>query len=184
LEYDDIRLPSLRRKHSSVSIPRRDEVLAIGHCEAEGCDSTDRLTIDHIIPLAKGGTNERVNLQCLCYSCNIIKRDRLGCVNCVGKVYPCEECRKKGPEEQTLTNWQYRVLESIQDFILEMGWSPTVDEVAMRLDMSTRQSALSILGHLCQRGVIKRNKRKKRGIRVTEKGRRVLARDRKKDVTA
>ena len=34
-------------------------------------------TIDHIIPLAKGGTHEYANVQLLCYSCNARKRDRI-----------------------------------------------------------------------------------------------------------
>lgn len=34
-------------------------------------------TIDHIVPLAKGGTNELDNLQCTCKTCNLIKHDIL-----------------------------------------------------------------------------------------------------------
>lgn len=35
----------------------------------------DQFTIDHIIPLAKGGTNELDNLQCICRCCNAMKQD-------------------------------------------------------------------------------------------------------------
>lgn len=35
-------------------------------------------TIDHIIPLAKGGTHEPANVQCAHFKCNAIKSDQLG----------------------------------------------------------------------------------------------------------
>lgn len=39
------------------------------------CGEVERLTVDHIIPLARGGNNEFRNLQLLCDSCN----NRKGC---------------------------------------------------------------------------------------------------------
>jgi 5-methylcytosine-specific restriction protein A len=33
------------------------------------------LTVDHVIPLAAGGTHERSNLRVLCRACNSRKRD-------------------------------------------------------------------------------------------------------------
>ncbi len=46
-----------------------------GYC-CQHCGATKHLTIDHIIPLAQGGTNDISNLQTLCRSCNSRKRDR------------------------------------------------------------------------------------------------------------
>jgi hypothetical protein len=34
------------------------------------CDSTENLTIDHIVPQSKGGTNTAKNVVCCCHSCN------------------------------------------------------------------------------------------------------------------
>ena len=39
------------------------------------CGTAQNLTIDHIIPLAKGGKNTLDNLQMLCESCNTEKAD-------------------------------------------------------------------------------------------------------------
>lgn len=49
-------------------------MLQKGRC-AE-CRHKKRLEIDHIIPLSKGGTNARTNLQLLCRSCNARKNAR------------------------------------------------------------------------------------------------------------
>ncbi|MBU3013933.1 HNH endonuclease [Poseidonibacter lekithochrous] len=43
-----------------------------------GCDvSFSNSSIDHIIPLSKGGTNNEDNLVLLCNKCNILKADKI-----------------------------------------------------------------------------------------------------------
>jgi 5-methylcytosine-specific restriction endonuclease McrA len=41
------------------------------------CGSRNDVHVDHIIPVSKGGTSERSNLQPLCYWCNGIKGGRI-----------------------------------------------------------------------------------------------------------
>lgn len=44
--------------------------------ECQNCGSHRDLTVDHIVPLAKGGTNDMFNLQTLCGTCNSSKGAR------------------------------------------------------------------------------------------------------------
>ena len=57
-----------------------EELLAMWrkiNTECSFCGSTEDLTVDHIIPVSRGGTNDLENLQPLCRSCNSYKKDRL-----------------------------------------------------------------------------------------------------------
>ena len=61
----------VRRKEVRDYIFNRDKYRCVG------CGSSRNLTIDHIIPLAKGGSGDISNLQTLCWDCNQRKADNL-----------------------------------------------------------------------------------------------------------
>lgn len=52
----------------SIGRKMRNEILKSGACAL--CGATEKLEIDHIVPVKKGGRTERSNLQPLCQSCN------------------------------------------------------------------------------------------------------------------
>lgn len=69
------REPQQRR----VSIPQsvRREIFERDRYRCVACESWSHLQIDHIVPVSAGGTDEPGNLQTLCRSCNMSKKDSL-----------------------------------------------------------------------------------------------------------
>lgn len=57
----------MNRRHKKLV----KETLKMNKCRY--CRAKENLTIDHKIPIARGGTDELNNLQCLCMRCNGIK---------------------------------------------------------------------------------------------------------------
>lgn len=54
-----------------IPISTRRIVFARARNQCQNCGSKHALQIDHILPLAKGGTHEPENLQVLCRNCNL-----------------------------------------------------------------------------------------------------------------
>lgn len=76
--------PKTRRKHISIKVRRRVFAKAGHQCQFESpitgtrCQEKNFLTVDHIMPLALGGTNEEVNFRCLCGPHNYSEARRMG----------------------------------------------------------------------------------------------------------
>jgi hypothetical protein len=51
-------------------------LIARDGCQCKVCGSIESLTLDHVLPLSRGGTDEPDNLQILCRSCNSRKGAR------------------------------------------------------------------------------------------------------------
>jgi len=66
---------SRRSRHISRDVRQRVWQRYSGRC-AE-CDATSYLEFDHIVPVAKGGSNSDVNVQLLCRGCNSKKSDMI-----------------------------------------------------------------------------------------------------------
>lgn len=68
-------------KRRAVSLKIRYEVFVRDSykCVVCGRDARDgvKLEVDHIHPVSKGGSNEKSNLQTLCFDCNHGKKDKV-----------------------------------------------------------------------------------------------------------
>lgn len=77
-------------KTDRINIPLsvRKYVYARDNFQCQSCGkkgAETQLNIDHIIPLAKGGSNDLSNLQTLCYQCNQAKSAR--CDRCFRRYF-------------------------------------------------------------------------------------------------
>lgn len=71
-------MQNCQRRNFSVSERSAVYTKTEGHCAICGkFVPYTEFTVDHIVPLAKGGSNDLSNLQCACGVCNRIKQDIL-----------------------------------------------------------------------------------------------------------
>lgn len=62
-----------------IYMPDKDGIHYTKKETCERCGGTDKLAVDHILPIAKGGTDCIANKQTLCVHCNSKKTDTIDC---------------------------------------------------------------------------------------------------------
>lgn len=67
----------IRKKDNGIFAVSSKEIQHILSLPCVECASTDRVTLDHIIPISKGGRHSIGNLQPLCSRCNSSKNDKV-----------------------------------------------------------------------------------------------------------
>ena len=65
------------RARSSVDSTLRQQVFDRDGHRCRYCGQSGQLTVDHIVPVSRGGTNALSNLQTLCFACNNAKSNRM-----------------------------------------------------------------------------------------------------------
>jgi 5-methylcytosine-specific restriction endonuclease McrA len=70
-------LHSQRKANSTHWKKIRAKVLAAGGYECVYCGANEKLSVDHVIPISKGGTDEMENLVVACIKCNSKKNSKM-----------------------------------------------------------------------------------------------------------
>ena len=72
-----VRLKRYIYLHRKEMSPTKKNIFERDLYECQYCGNTKHLTIDHIVPVSRGGQNTWKNLTTCCFSCNNKKGDRL-----------------------------------------------------------------------------------------------------------
>lgn len=72
-EINTLKQQNNKKITSPVPKKRKEKVLKRDGYRCLCCGTTKNLTVDHVIPRAKGGNNRSKNLQTLCFNCNQAK---------------------------------------------------------------------------------------------------------------
>jgi hypothetical protein len=105
--------------------------------------SPDPFECDHIIPTAKGGIEDLINLALACSGCNGFKSDNIQAIDpATGQLAFIYNPRKNNWEEHFCWN---------EDFTLILGLSPIGRATIFKLQLN-RQSIINLRHVLCQVG--------------------------------
>lgn len=78
----------LKAARGLISKSKRRNVYERDGYRCVRCGATDDLSLDHIVPVSRGGKNDYENLQTMCRPCNVRKGNRLPGTERVGEVTP------------------------------------------------------------------------------------------------
>lgn len=76
--YERPKIIPFRANRAPISDRKRWEIFERDGFACQECGTRRLLTVDHIKPVSKGGTNDPSNLQTLCEACNIRKGANYG----------------------------------------------------------------------------------------------------------
>lgn len=97
-----------------IFLPDKDGVKYDKKEACERCGGTNKLAVDHILPIAKGGTDCISNKQTLCVHCNSKKNDTIDCV--VAPHQLCERYRSTDLDFTDIPGLSRALAKQVQEF--------------------------------------------------------------------
>lgn len=73
-------------EHAKLTKKLRYKILRRDGFRCVVCGEVERLEIDHILPVAKGGATEETNLRTLCRRCNQLKSDKITAIETIEHI--------------------------------------------------------------------------------------------------
>ncbi|MEZ4658468.1 MAG: HNH endonuclease signature motif containing protein [Caldilineaceae bacterium] len=114
------------------------------YCWSQEDYSPDSFSVEHITPIAKGGTNEENNLASACQGCNNRKFTSTDALDpLTGEMAPLYHPRRDHWSDHFV--WNY-------DFTLIVGLTPTGRATVAKLDLN-RSSVVNLRRLLAQNGL-------------------------------
>lgn len=87
--YENVdRLSVFQRDEYKCWICGKKTLSDFAYSEGSGCPHPDSPTLDHVIPLSRGGPHSYSNTRCACFLCNCQKGDKIGFVKCQDRHAP------------------------------------------------------------------------------------------------
>jgi len=108
LTQSQIRYHRLKSAEGNHTEADRYFLLDLAGNKCQACGRTDKLTIDHIVPISKEGRNDIINLQVLCKSCNSSKNNH-------------HNTDYRSPEfKQAVSRYAYRNIAAYESYPLQL----------------------------------------------------------------
>jgi hypothetical protein len=98
-----------------IFMPDKDGIKYTKKSVCERCGGTDTLAVDHIIPIAKGGTDCINNKQTLCRPCNSKKSDTIDCIGNINQL--CERYRGLTLDFTNFIQTSQRLAQAVAEFV-------------------------------------------------------------------
>lgn len=133
-----------------IYLPDKDGIRYKKADKCQRCGGTDRLAVDHILPIAKGGTDCIANKQTLCIHCNSKKNDTIDCE--VTSDMLCERYRDDSLNFSDTTSLSRILSKKVYEFRQSHIESKSLEEIRITLRNYTKTHNL---GHNIDRIITK-----------------------------